>query len=226
MSFYKAFFNILQVIFFCLPSKALDQSLRPPADSTKQVSSVYQDMIVVQRRAKEKAHAILLSTYLASEFSDGPEAIYAVNFDFGYAISDEFEVNFNVAPFFVTQDLQIKKDVANLNLANGQKATLNSPKSKLQYGLEALWLPAYGKDSWGPFHIVRSDTFFKVYLGNIQYDTASGFRLTLGVGKTFFLSRYFNPRFSAAFGLQQSIINDQKSTTQVGLFEAGSIWYF
>lgn len=201
------------------------ESPLPSTDSSNAVAEVYRDMIVVQRKAKEKAGSALFSIFDANEFSDGPEAINLLNFALGYAFSDSFELYANVAPVFFTQDRQIKKSVAQLKLADGQQAALITPTPKLQYGLDLLWLPAYGKDSWGPHTIVRSDTFFKLSASQVQFSVGSGLRATLGIGKTFFISRFFNPRVSAAFGIHEGIVNGVKSTSELGLIELGSVWY-
>jgi hypothetical protein len=208
------------------PAQAIDEALKPPSDSTEAISTVYKDMIVVQRKAKEKRGRYLFQFFVSKNFSDGPKSIYSLNTDFGYALSDHWEVSLNVAPAFILQDQPIRSQVNELQLANGKRADLLSPNPKIQYGVEVLWLPAYGKDSWGPYTIIRSDTFFKLALGVVNYEQGSGNRFSLGVGKTFFLSRFFNPRLSAAFGYQQTIVNNVKSYSQMGLFELGSIWYF
>ncbi|MGZ3723355.1 MAG: hypothetical protein ACXVA9_10515 [Bdellovibrionales bacterium] len=197
----------------------------PGTDSSNVIGEVYRDMIVVQRKAKDKAGSALFAIFDANEFSDGPEAINLLNFSLGYAFTDSFEGYANVAPIFFTQDRQIKKSVSSLKLEDGQQAALVTPSPKLQYGVDLLWLPAYGKDSWGPHTIVRSDTFFKLSASMVQFTVGSGWRATLGIGKSFFLSRWFNPRVSAAFGFHESIVNGVKATSQLGLIELGTVWY-
>jgi hypothetical protein len=194
-------------------------------DAPDMISEVYRDMIVVQRKAKNKAGKALFSMFVDSEFSDGPEAINAMNFSLGYALSDRWEVYANAAPLFFLQDRQIKKSVQELQLLDGSKANLISPDPKIQYGLDIYWLPAYGKDSWGPHTIIRSDTFFKLSLAMVQFASGSGRRETLGIGKTFFLSRWFNPRVTASFGFHETIVNDVKANSEFGVFELGSVWY-
>lgn len=216
----------LSIVFSTSLCLAVDRNLRPAADDSSQLADVYQDMIVVQQKAKEKAHKILFSLFGAIEFSDGPKAINALNLDFGYALSDSLEIYLNVAPVFFTQERRVSSLVSNLQLANGQQAALVSPDPKFQYGVELLWLPAYGKDSWGPYHIIRSDTFFKFSLGVTQFTSDSGLRGLLGIGKTFFLSPYLNPRISGSLAVEQTIVNAQKTTSEAGIFEFGSVWYF
>ena len=202
------------------------KSLRPPADKAEDVSNAYRDMIVVQRKAKEKAGHYLFSSHIGTEFSDGPQSVYNMNFNFGYAITDHWEIYANIAPLFLVQDRNIKKQVSGLVLQNNQRADLIAAEPNLQYGVELLWAPAYGKDSWGPFSIVRSDTFFKLYFGFTQFDIGKGPRYGIGIGKTFFLSRYFNLRFSANFVMQETLLNNSRYLAQAGVFEFGSVWYF
>lgn len=206
-------------------AEAVDARLAPPNEDSSELAGVYSDMIVVQRKAKEKKGHALFSSYGTLEFSDGPQSITTLNFDVGYAVSDRVELYLNFAPLFLTSDRNIKTQVESLQLANGQQAQLLTPKPKFQFGAEFLWLPAYGKDSWSPFSIVRSDTFFKFYAGTLQFDGGSGLRGSIGVGKTFFLSKFFNPRLSASFCVQENYVNDQKSLSKLGLFEIGSVWY-
>ncbi len=211
-------------MFFSI-ANAEYQDIAPQPDRTEDITSTYQNMIVVQRKAKNKANHFLLQSYLGLEFSSGPQSIKSLNVGLGYAFSDSFELYINYAPTFFVQDNEIKKTVENLDLANGEKATLVSPKRSYAAGSELFWLPAYGKDSWGPNSIIRSDTFFKFSGGVIQYSGASGMYYGLGIGKTFFLGKFFNFRVAAGLAAQQTILNDQKSTTQSGIFEFGSVWY-
>ena len=197
----------------------------PASEQSDHVAEVYRDMIVVQRKAKNKAGSILFSIFDASEFSDGPDYINGVNISLGYAFSDSFEVYANAVPFFFLQDRPVKKSVASLTLDDGQKAALLSPTPKLQYGLDLYWLPAYGKDSYGPHTIIRSDTFLKLSVNTVQFEVGQGMRETLGIGKTLFLSPYFNPRFCASIGLHETIINNQKTNSEFGIIELGAVWY-
>lgn len=198
---------------------AIDETLSG-ADVSNTVSEVYRGMVVVQRKAKAKAGHTLLSIVDANEYSVSPGAVNSVDFGLGYAFSDSFEMYANVAAIFYAQD------VGTLQLENGQTAQWVTAIPKFHYGVEMLWLPAYGKDSWGLHTIVRSDTFFKLAVDRVQFSASSGgWREAIGVGKTFFLSRLLNPRIAVSFGIQDSIVNGAKSTLRIGLIELGGVWY-
>ncbi len=184
-------------------------------------------MVVVQRKAKEKRNKILFSTYLQFDFSDGPITMYGLNTNFGYAFNDFFEVYLNLVPVFLSEERNIVDRVESLTLQGGGQATLTYAKPEYQYGIEALWLPAYGKDSWGPKQIVRSDTFFKFGAAQILYeDNETGLRFTSAIGKTYFISSYFNFRFAAGVSYLQTIVDAEKDFRTIGILEFGSVYYF
>jgi hypothetical protein len=73
---------------------------------------------------------------------------------------------------------------------------------------------------------VRSDTFVKASYTQIQFDEGlSGSRMGLFVGKTFFISKLFNFRFSAGLARQVSYINQKAVTSNIGLIEPGLVWF-
>jgi hypothetical protein len=203
----------------------LDASLEPVPPSADSISTVFRDMVVVQRKAKEKAKKILFYPYGSFDFSDGPTTMYGLNLDLGYAFSDEFELYAGYVPAFVANQRQIVSEVSSLTLQNGARAQLTYATPQAQYGLELLWAPAYGKDSWGPRHIVRSDTFFKLSAGMVQYSGASGGRYGLSLGKTFFLSRLLNFRASAGTSYVQAVVNGSATYYLLGILEFGIVWY-
>lgn len=205
--------------------EALDMSLEPPAPTTREITRVFRDMVVVQRKAKEKAHKYLFSPYASFDFSDGPTTMYGLNVNPGYAFSDYFELYLNLVPAFVVQERDVVKRVREYTLIDGNHAELNYSRPKFQYGLEMLWAPAYGKDSWGPRSIVRSDTFFKLGAGQIVFESGSGLRAALSLGKTFFLSRIFNLRISAGGSYAQAIVSKKKKGFAAGILELGLVWY-
>lgn len=216
------------IAFLAVPSGAaerLDTSLKPDDAGSEDVGSIFRDMVVVQRKAKNKAGRALFYSYGSFDFSDGPTTMYGLNLDLGYAMSDHWEVYLNAVPAFITSERDVAKRVRSLTLLNGDRAEISYSKPKAQYGLEILWAPAYGKDSWGPYSIVRSDTFFKLGLGAIQYDADVGQRYNLTIGKTFFLSRFFNLRASAGGSYLQTVVQERKTFYFVGIIETGVVWY-
>ena len=108
-------------------------------------------------------------------------------------------------------------------------------KPKTFTGIEINWLPIYGKDSWGPYSIIRSDTFINFSYGQIQYSKDVGNKIKIALGKTFFFSDYWNFRIQAGPASVEtfSILNsnggvkeNKKATITIGLLEAGLVFYF
>jgi hypothetical protein len=198
------------------------------------VSSVFKDMVVVQRKAKEKGGKFLFNGFGSFDFSDGPVTMYGLNTNFGYAFSDFWEVYLNYVPMFITQERSIVGKVSSLTLDETQcvdttrtcTAQITYARPKSQIGVEILWIPAYGKDSWGPYSIVRSDTFFKLGVGTINYDSGSGSRYSLNLGKTYFISDHFNFRIAAGMAYLQTIVDSVKRFNTVAILESGLVFYF
>ncbi len=201
----------------------LNKQLEPPPND--EVSNVFRDMGVVQQRAMKKGGRFLFSLYESLDFSDGPYTNYSINLNPGYAISDFFEIYINYVPAFQVSARSIVGLVQNLQLANGATATLVEAKPQSQYGLELLWAPAYGKDSIGIHHVIRSDTFFKLSVGQVNYDTDTGLRFVLGVGKTYFLTNWLGLRFTVDYDDQQTVLNSVKAFQSFLLIEAGFMFY-
>ncbi len=208
----------------------LDPSIQIAQD---QVPTIFKDIVVVQRKAKEKGGHFVFNPFGSFDFSDGPVTMYGMNTNIGYAISDFWEVYLNVVPTFLTQERSIVKKVREYQLDSSQCtgtppcfAEIVYSKPKSQYGLEVLWMPAYGKDSWGPYSIVRSDTFFKLGVAQINYEAKSGMRYSLLLGKTYFISKALNFRFSAGMSSVESFVDSKKSATTVAIIESGLVFYF
>ncbi len=204
-------------------STPLDATLAPTAD--EEVSNVFRDMGVVQRRAMRKANRFVVSSYASLDFSDGPYTNYSIHINPGYAFSDFFEVYANIAPFYIVEKRSIVDLVSSLKLANGQQASITAAKPKYQLGVEAIWAPLYGKDSFGISRIIRSDTFLKMGISQVTYDTTTGMNFKLGIGKSFFLGTSAGIRFCVDYGYIQSVVNDVKSYKGLVLLETGMIYY-
>lgn len=205
---------------------ALDRSVQLESDDDV-ISSVFQDVVVVQRKAKQKEGKFLFSTSASLDFSDGPITMYGFNTNFGYAISNFWEIYLNYTPFFVTNERKIVSQVQEFQDQNGDQLDITYSKPKSMLGLELFWLPAYGKDSWGPYRIVRSDTFFRFGAGTIAYEGSdTGSKYSLMIGKTYFLSPLFNLRFSGGFNYVQTIVQEKKSFNTVAVLEGGLVFYF
>jgi outer membrane beta-barrel protein len=201
----------------------LDASVRIGSDD--EVSNVFRDMGVVQRKAMRKRGRFLVSTYGTLDFSDGPYTNYSLSINPGFAISDFLEVYAQFSPLYIVNKRSIVDLVSGLTLQGGQQATITAARPKYQYGIEVLWAPLYGKDSLGTNTILRSDTFLKFGASQIQYDTTKGVGFKLGVGKTFFLGKYMGLRFCIDYGYIQSVINEEKSFKGVLLSELGVNFY-
>jgi hypothetical protein len=203
----------------------LNTGLRPN-QSDDMIPSVYKDMVVVQRKAKQKGGHFLFAPSVDLDFSDGPITSYAINTDVGYALSDFWEVYANIVPTFITIERPIVNKVRQLDTINGP-ASITYAKPISQFGGEILWAPAYGKESWGPYSIVRSDTFFKMGLSEVNFAGGSnGLRYSLLVGKTYFISRWINIRAQAGIAYMNSIVDGQKTGDWAPVIDLGLVYYF
>jgi hypothetical protein len=195
-------------------------------DDTKGIDSLFKNMIVVQKKAIERKNKFILLSNLSFDFSDNPKTIYSATVGAGYALSDSMEFSFSYSPYIIANERASVRAVRKLTLENGDTADLKAPDPKWQAGASLLWAFAYGKDAFGPYSIIRSDTFLKFSASKIQYAGGlSGNCLSLLVGKTFFVSKYFNFRFAAGFARQTSFINDISQATTIGLIEPGLVWF-
>jgi outer membrane beta-barrel protein len=206
-------------------SEPLDTTLKP--EDAHDPPQIFKDMGVVQKRAMSKRLRFLTSLYGTFDFSDGPFYTYSLNINPGFAISDFFEIYIHFSPLFIQQPKSIVSYIESLRLENGQQATLVTAQPWLQYGIELLWSPLYGKDSLGMKHIIRSDTFFKLGGMNTHYrgSAGTGLRFNLGIGKTFFLTRWFGIRATATGNAWQTILDSVKQFRFFFNVEAGVMFY-
>lgn len=209
----------------------LDRSLEPA--NQDEISALFQNVIAVQRKAKVKSGKFLFSPIMSFDFSDSVYTMYGLNLNFGYALGEFWEVYFNYVPSFVANERSIAKKVRELPAyADGSKPAINAEKAKSAMGIEINWVPIYGKDSWGPFGIIRSDTFFNLHIGQIKYDQNTGMKYKLALGKTFFLDPVWNLRVQAggamieAYSSSDSATQPKKESVIIGLLEAGVVFYF
>lgn len=202
--------------------------------------TVFEDIVAVQRKSRIKKGKKLFNTYFSADFSDSAFTMYSTNFSLGYAFSENWEVYFTYAPAFITSERRISKLVKNLKLENGYTASIETPKAKSFMGIEINWVPIYGKDSFGEYGIIRSDTFVNFAAGLINYQNDSGSSASGGnttnfdsgtktklmLGKTFFLSEYLNLRMMAGGAFIETLIANKKEVLTIGLLEAGLVFYF
>lgn len=206
-------------------SKNLDSSLEPRFASSE-ASPLFENVIAVQKKAKVKKGMWLFHPFLSADFSDAPYTMWGFNMNMGKAVSEYWEVYLNLVPYYLSMERSISKKVSELTLANGKKAKIDFEQAKFHVGVEVNFVPAYGKDSWGPFGIIRSDTFFNTGLGVVQYESSSGLRTKLGMGKTFYLTPDFNVRLMAGGSFIEMITGGVKEVVMVGLLEGGLVYYF
>lgn len=206
---------------------ALDPKLR--LTSKDEVSPIFEGVVAVQRKAKVKKGSFLFSPLFSLDFSDAPYTMYSLQLNAGYAISDFWEVYFSYSPSFAANERNLSKQVKQID--QGQYS-IDAQKPKSFMGIEINWLPIYGKDSWGPYSIVRSDTYLNFSYGQIQYSRDVGNKIKVAVGKTFFFSDYFNFRIQAGpssvetFSRVAGAATDKKETITIGLIETGLVFYF
>ena len=200
----------------------LDINLEP---SIEEKSNVFQDMGVVQKKAMKKRGKFLLSTYYSIDFSDGPYTNSSIHLNPGYAFSDFFEVYASFSPLYIVSPRSIVNRVSTIIGPGGVTYSIVAAKPKSEYGVEFLWAPLYGKDSFGIRSIIRSDSFVKVGLTQIKYDTDTGMSFKLGVGKTFFLGQSYGFRFGVDYDYLQTVVDGQKSFNAALLMELGLMFY-
>lgn len=216
----RLFMSVIAILSLLAPSIGAARLPTAPDLDDQELRSLYKDMIVVQRKAKEKHGAFLFHPLMSFDFSDTPKTLYGLNLAFGYAFSDFWELYGVYTPFFISQERPLSKVLKEEFVVD-----LATPDAKSHFGADLLWLPAYGKDSWGPTSIVRSDTFFKLSGGMIQYQTGNGLRLAALIGKTFYLSNLFNLRLAAGASQIESYIDGEKQSHLIGLLEIGTVFY-
>lgn len=203
----------------------LDRTLQPNAND--EISSLFENVVAVQRKAKVKSGSFLFNPYFSFDFSDSPYTMWGLNLNLGYALGEFWEVYLNYVPSYVNNERSVAKKVRNLQLANGQQADLAVEKAKSSAGIEINWVPIYGKDSWGPYGIIRSDTFLNFGYSQMKYtNDESGAKYKLALGKTFFLSDLFNVRFSAGASSVQMVSLGVKESVTIGLIELGLVFYY
>lgn len=209
-----------------VPKKAtLDRSLQPTAND--EISTLFENVVAVQRKAKVKSGSFLFNPYASFDFSDSAYTMYGLNLNLGYALGEFWEIYLNYVPTYVTNERSIAKKVRDLGtLANGRTAEISVEKARSSFALEINWVPIYGKDSWGPYGIIRSDTFINFGAGTIKYTDGSGMKYKLALGKTFFLSELINLRFMAGASYVEMIADSKKEGVVIGLLESGLVFYF
>ncbi len=211
--------------------QGLDRSLEPA--NQDEISALFQNVIAVQRKAKVKSGKILFSPIMSFDFSDSVYTMYGTNLNLGYALGEFWEIYFNYVPTFVANERSIAKKVRELPVyADGSRPALNAEKAKSAMGIEVNWVPIYGKDSWGAFGIIRSDTYFNFHVGQIKYEQNTGLKYKLALGKTFFLTPVWNLRVQAggamldAYSSSDNSVPPKKESVTIGLLEAGLVFYF
>lgn len=194
-----------------------------------EVSAVFEGVVAVQRKAKVKKGAFLFSPLFSFDFSDAPYTQYSLQLNFGYAFSEDFELYLAYSPVFIASERNLSKQIK--TVSNGAFA-IDAEKPESFLGIEVNWIPIYGKDSWGPYNIVRSDTFVNFSYGQITYEQSQGSKMKLALGKTFFFSEQLNfrvqagPSFVETFSSTTTNPVTKKETITVGLIETGFVFYF
>ena len=99
----------------CVQAESITKKLKTDK-KLDDVSTIYKDIVVVQRKAKVKKGSFLLHPSLVLDFSDGPQTLYGLNLNIGYAISDFWEVYLHTTPAFIAQDRKIVEVLERENL--------------------------------------------------------------------------------------------------------------
>jgi hypothetical protein len=203
---------------------SLDPSLKPK-EIYFDIPTVFEDTIVVERKAFDKAKKIVLSSYFSLDFSDYPYTMYSLNTDIGYVQNDFWEYYLSIAPIFASS----MRPFTSKMIDAAQKYSINiTPAAgipQFQYGFSAYWSPMYGKDTWNAKKLIRSDMFLKIFMGMVNYDLGNGFRTSIIMGKTF-LGKSFGTRLGAGGAILQTPAYGQTSWSAIALFELGFTFYF
>lgn len=186
---------------------------------------VFRDMGVVQNKAMNKRQKFLFAPAFALDFSDGPYSAYSVGVRLGYAFSDFWEIYALVNPKFINQKRSFVATLEEQVAAQNLSVDLSGAIAKSEYGVQVLWAPLYGKDSLGVSRILRSDTFLRFGASQIQYDLGTGLKFGLGVGKTFFLSRFLGLRALVEEGITQTIYQSVQKFSPITYVETGLVFY-
>jgi len=208
------------------PNGATPLDTRLKLNSDDEVSPVFDGVVAVQRKAKVKGGSWLVNPTISFDFSDAPYTQRSLQLNLGYAFGESWEVYLAYAPFFIAEERNLAKQVKQRGFA------IDAEKPRSFMGIEANWVPIYGKDSWGPYYIVRSDTYIHFSYGQIQYEKNNGNRIKLALGKTFFFSDRFNLRVQAGpsivetFSTPLGATSAKREEITIGLIETGLVFYF
>jgi hypothetical protein len=194
-----------------------------------EVSSVFESIVAVQRKAKVKTGHFLFNPMFSFDFSDAPYTQYSLQLNIGYAFSESLEVYLAYSPVFIATERNLSKQIRKVS---SEAYTIFAEKPQSFLGVEVDWIPIYGKDSWGPYHIVRSDTFLNFSYGQITYEKSQGNKIKFMLGKTFFFSEHLNFRVQAGPSLIETFSSTKidpvtkKESITVGLIESGFVFYY
>jgi len=208
-------FILLTIV--CLPafSKSKNYKKLKPKFKTA-LPGIYNEMGVIQDKFIDKK-GFVANVGLNFDFSTAPYTFLNLNIDVGYAFNDFWEVYLTASPLFLSSERDF---ITQVREQMQFKATGNTPlivgQPELQYGGYLVWAPSYGKDSFGSKTILRSDTFFKAGFALINYaDAESGNKYHIGLGKTFFFTRWLGLRLEAQLAfIETPVIIDSSTGTQ------------
>lgn len=220
------------IFFFFAPMQAslaieLDRTLKP--NTNDEMANLFENVVAVQRKAKVKTGKWLFYPYLSIDFSDSAYTQHSLALNFGKTFGEYWEVYFSYVPTFFVNERNISKKVRGLTVvgpSGNQAADISNEKAVSALGVEVNWVPIYGKDSWGPYGIIRSDTFFSFGISQVTFERNSGMKYKLMAGKTFFLDTYWNLRVQAGICSEDSFSQNTRETVNLGLMEGGLVYYF
>ena len=214
------------ILFLALCASALTSSANPAQEALERDAPVvFKDMGVVQNKAMNKGGRFLFAPAFSFDFSDGPYTMYSVGARIGYALSDFWEVYLVANPKFIANKRGFFSSLERITANNNIDLDLEGSIAQGEYGIQLLWAPLYGKDSLGISRILRSETFLRFGASRIAYDGAFGVKLGLGIGKTFFLSKWAGLRAIVETSLTQTIYSGVKEFTPITYVESGLVFY-
>lgn len=192
----------------------LDQKVLTDVDS-KVGETLFKNMVVIQKKSIEKKGRFLFDTHFSFDYSDTPKTMTGLVVGVGYSINENWEIGGSITPFFMS------KNKSDLNT----NSEMSAPK--LESSIYLNWFFMYGKEAYGPYKILRSDTFLKFFYSKIQYeDNFSGGRIGGYVGKDYYWTKNLVLRLAFGLATQSSYINQTSHTSSVALFEPGLVYFF
>jgi hypothetical protein len=193
----------------------LDQTILHETDELS-TDPLFRNIIAVQRKVLERKKRISFGSGFAFNYSDTPKSMHHLNFNLSYGLSEIFEIGATVSPIYLSSKRSVLEN---------SSIQFNSPKMELGAFVNYYFL--FGKDSFGPLTTFRSDTFGVFEFSQIQYaESKSGTKLTIGIGKNYYLKKGLNLNLRFAHSMFSYFLNDEEKNSSSFEFRPSLIYIF